>query len=428
MNYPKLTRNPFILFSPFLALFFIITFLLPTNGTSGDENNYIEFAHNLSNGFYSPPPPGINLQNGPGYPLIIAPFLALGIPLMFIAFFNAIIFYLSVVFLFKALMKVTARKIAIAVSLFWGLYYNLYLYIPYVLPEILTVFLVSILIINTMNAFESKKLISKSLILSGIIIGYLALTKPIFGYVMITLLFCFVVLFIINRKSLNYKKSILILIISLVTTAPYLLYTFNLTGKMFYWSTIGGNNLYWMSTPYESENGSWIQYPINDAGRNNRIEGSNKIIENLHQKDFDEINKFQGVEQDDIYREKAINNIKSHPVKFLKNIFSNGTRIILNFPFSYELQRSRTFLRMPHNGIILVFSLFFLIPTVINWKKISFSIRFLLFFTIVYLGGSLFGSAEIRMFAMIVPILLIWVAYIFERSIQLKLDWTKSET
>lgn len=48
---------------------------------TGDEGRHVQFAHNLCQGFYSPTDPWqINLWNGPGYPLVLVPFAALGLP------------------------------------------------------------------------------------------------------------------------------------------------------------------------------------------------------------------------------------------------------------------------------------------------------------------------------------------------------------
>jgi hypothetical protein len=67
--------------------------------------------------------------------------------------------------------------------------------------------------------------------------------------------------------------------------------------------------------------------------------------------------------------------------------------------------------------------LFGLIPTFLNWRKINYAIRFMLFFALLYFGGSILGSAETRMFVVIVPILLIWIAYIIQKSMKIKLKF-----
>ena len=425
MSTIKWTKNPFLLFLPFLFLYICISVIFPTHGTSGDEPNYLIYAGNLLNGFYSPPPPAISLRNGPFYPLLLVPFLALHIPLIFITLLNSFFLYFSIIFLFKSLVKVVQSKAAIWISVFWGLYYHLYLFIPYILPEIFTVFLVSILMLNVLRTFDRSnlKVSFRSAIYAGLIIGMLALTKPIFGYVILFLLVVVSVLILFNRKSPDLKKCILLLGVSILLNVPYLLYTYNLTGKIFYWSSVGGENLYWMSTPYEMEKGDWISYPISEIDHLNKMEGSVEMVEAHHNEDMEVIYQYDGTARDSVYKAMAVRNIKSHPLKFVENCFSNISRMLFNFPYSYQLQNAKNLLRLPHNGIILLFSLFSIVLTLANWRKTSFAIRFLLVFALVYLGGSVFGSAEIRMFAMVVPIFLVWNAYILGRSVKVIFNW-----
>ena len=116
----KLPQNPWLLFLPFLVLYIIFVFIFPTTGHQGDEERYLMFADNLVHGFYSPPAPDINLTNGPGWPIILAPFVALGLPLMCITVMNAFFYYLSAVFLYKALRETVSQKLTLFFSLFWG--------------------------------------------------------------------------------------------------------------------------------------------------------------------------------------------------------------------------------------------------------------------------------------------------------------------
>jgi hypothetical protein len=256
--------------------------------------------------------------------------------------------------------------------------------------------------------------------------GYLVMTKPIFGYVLLILLTGSGLLWIINKKTSNYRKGTIILLIALATTAPYLIYTYNLTGKIFYWSTNGGNNFYWMSTPYDREYGSWYpldNFKIDSIPLSKLIPGGEKSIKLNHQKDFEEIFKYRGVGRDDAYKKIAINNLKSHPLKFVQNSISNIGRIVFNFPYSYKAQTPRTLLRLPFNGFIVVLMLFCMIPTFLNWRKIPFPIRFMLCFAGLYFCGSILGSAESRMFNIIVPILLVWIAFVIQKSVKVKIKF-----
>lgn len=440
----KVTRNPFLLFLPPLMFYIIFIFILSNNALWGDEYIYVGYAKNLLNGFYSEPAPKISLSDGPGYSLFIMPFMALKLPLIVIRLLNALLLYLSVIVLCKVLIKFVPYNMALLFSFFWACYYNFLDFIALICSETLSIFLISILLFLLTKAFAPGMRIknNKYLFFAGFVIGYLVLTKIIFGYVLLCMLIGSGLLVIINRNAINYQKGIIILFVALTTSSPYLLYTYHLTGKIYYLGSSGGNNLYWMSTPYEYEYGSWFPSPniksdsmafekrvksfekgslLNLKNRSSYIPGYEDSLKSHHQKDFEEILKFSEPARDDAYKKIAVANIIAYPVKFIKNCFSNIGRILFNYPYSYTLQKSGTLIRFPLNGIIIVLILFCTIPTIINWKKIIFPLRFMLFFSFIYLGGSIFGSAEFRMFTIIVPVLLFWIAFIIHRCVKINI-------
>lgn len=439
--------NPFLLFLPFLVFYIVLILIYATPDLYGDESRYLLFATNLTNGFFSPPPPFLDLGNGPGYPLIMAPFVALKLPLISVKLLNALFYYISAVLLFKALQTIVPYKFAVTISFVWALYPNTFEQIPYAISEVFASSLIPLFIFCITFAFNnvSKKIVNRYIIAAGLTLGYLALTKPIFGYVILTMIFGTIVLVIINRKSVNYKRILVILLIALGVTTPWLAYTYHMSGRIFYWSSFGGNNLYWMSSPYESEYGDWHSNIFDDINEpaEGLIPGSSKIIQSVHQKDFEKIfdspearklyikngevhgKPYTGLIQDDVLKRIACDNIKSHPFKFIQNCVSNVGRMIFNYPTSYTLQKPSTLKRLPINGILLVLSLFCCIMTVTYWRKVSFSLHFLLFFGLIYFGGSILGSAEPRMFTVIVPILLFWIAYILQRTVKIKSSFTE---
>jgi 4-amino-4-deoxy-L-arabinose transferase-like glycosyltransferase len=406
----------------------------------GDEPRYLFYAKNLTQGYFSPSYPHIDLGNGPGYPIVISPFVALNAPLLFLRLLNPIFYYFSIVFLYKALKNVVSPKFTFVFSLIWALYPNTLEELPRALPEIFATSLISVFIYCIIKGFDKTNTRQiRYLIASGLTFGYLILTKPIFAYVMLFLFFFILILWFFKRRNKDYKNSLVVIIIAFILNIPYLAYTYSLTGKLFYWSSFGGNNLYWMSSPYPEEYGSYYRFPFRAS--DDRIPGSEKIIARHHQKDFEEMLKnpevrkaniingdiqqdlSNGITQDDLLKEMAIENIKAHPFKFMQNCISNAGRMLFNYPAAYVLQKPSTLSRLPINGTLLVFIGFCLIPTLINWKRIFFSIRFLLFFSLLYFGGSLLGSAEPRMFTKIVPILLIWIALILLKAVKVKLKF-----
>lgn len=418
----KFTKNPFLLFSPFLLLFIVMVFKQTNPAMEGDESGYIYFATNLLHGFYSPPSPDINLWWGPGYPILLMPFVAFDLPKITITLLNAIFQYLSIVFLFKALLQFIDFRKALVFSLFWAFCYSSYQYMSIAYTESFTAFLISLLVFAIVNAFRDR--MNRYLILSGFLIGYIALTKVIFGYVFLILLVGSLVLWIINRKAPNFKKSIIIMLIAFITVIPYLSYTYNLTGRLFYWGNSGGMSMYWMSTPFENEYGNWVNETFTVKGLDRDKEGTpSEFLKSNHQKDFDEIMKYKGIQKDDMYKEIAVNNIKTHPTKYIKNIITNISNILFGFPISYTYQIP--LIKVWYFSILYSLMVFCLIPTIINWGKISFSIRFLLVFAFIYLAGTSLVSGGNRQFVIIVPLLLFWIAYIIHNTIDIKFKFQK---
>ena len=68
------------IFLPLLFFYGFIIIAFSPDEFVYDEGRYIKFATYLSEGHYSPRD-RIDLTNGPGYPLLLLPFLALKIPL-----------------------------------------------------------------------------------------------------------------------------------------------------------------------------------------------------------------------------------------------------------------------------------------------------------------------------------------------------------
>jgi hypothetical protein len=438
-------QKPFLLFLPFLILSIVITVVFDNAILSGDERNYLIFARKLQYGYDSIPSPNIFLYLGvgPGYPLVILPFIALHLPMMFISLLNTLFYYFSIIFLYKTLLQLVSPKLAFVVSIFWALCYNLYEYIPLIQPEVISPFLISAFLYFLVKSFNTDlKVNNKFLYTAGITFGFIALTKIIFGYVLLFMLVGNILLWLFNRKVMNYKKGVVILLVAFATTAPYLIFTFQLTGRVFYWGATGGNNMYWMSTPFNGEYGSWFPEPkattdssvyiksitefrqaeyLKILSMDQNIPGTDDYIRYNHENNFIEIDKYSGVEQDDMYKKLAFKNIRDYPFKYVINCISNLGRILFNYPYSYKLQHPGTLLRLPYNGIIVVLLLFSVLPTLFNWKRIPFSIKFSIFIVGLYMAGSITGSAETRMFTVIIPILLLWIAFILQKTV--KIDW-----
>ena len=349
----------------------------------GDEIRHVYLANNLLRGFYSPPSPHVNLSIGPGYPMLITPFLAIHLPYLCIKLLNPLFYYLSTIFLFKSLREMVSFRKTLLVSIFWSCNYPMFSYMFYMLTEIFTILLVTILIFCTIKAFKQEylKRTKKYIWLAGIVMGYIALTKVIFGYVILSMLIGSGMLWLIKKGMENYRKGLMVAAIALGATVPYLVYTYHLTGRVFYWGTLAGNNMYWMRSPSTNEYGNWVPDVAKDtlAQKNNPLIGIKRIFvpgaeDSLrlhHQVDFNETYKYDGVELDDAFKKLAYRNFKSHPIKYLQKCVSNVGRMLFGSPNSYMIQKPGDLVRLLPNGIIAVLSLFCLLPTLKNWRKID---------------------------------------------------------
>ncbi len=418
--------NPFLVFSPFLLLFIFIVIKFNSNHWGGDEARYYGFAKNILMGFYSPPAPNINLWNGPGYPLFLVPFVWLEIPLIIIKITNAVLQYLSIVLLFLAIKKYISRQIALVFSLFWASYYISYQELFLIMTEPLTSFLSALIVyLIACNAkCDSSKL--RYTLSLGFIIGFLTLTKIIFGYVLLSLIIIYSIINLIYRKKIKSNTSILIVLVALLVNVPYLLYTHNLTGKFFYWGNSGGNSLYWMSTPIEGEFGEWNNptFTIN-CGHDLNIPCNTHQFSVHHKEEIDRITSLPIIEQDDAYKKIAINNIINNPIKYVRNIISNVSRLLFGIPNSYFYQREQTIWRIIPNSIILTFFILSLIITLVNYRFIPSEIYLVVGITMFYLLFSSLVSAYPRQFYVVVPLLLFWFAFIFDKIFQFRFKFIK---
>jgi hypothetical protein len=426
--FKKLLRNPYFLFLPFLFLYSYIIVINKWPKLYGDEIRYADFAWHLLHGYYSPPAPHIDLWNGPGYPLVIVPFMALKIHALYITLINGLFQYLAVVFLYKALKLFTNSKVALLFCLPFAIYPNALSLLPILYTEAFTCLLVSSFV-YAVSLFYVKGY-SRYIIASGLILGYLTLTKIIFGYVLIISIFVCIILLLFKNNRGYFAAPLKILLIAFAVTVPYLMYTYHLTGKVFYWGDSGGMSLYWMSSPYENEYGDWKlpdlsnnQYPTLFKSP----EGAAMLRKN-HLTEVSFILRYNEVDRDLLFKQAAIRNIEGHPLKFVVNYYYNCSRMLFNFPYSYAYQNGAIVGNIIRGSLILWLCVIGTIVTWVNWRKIIHPVRFLLMITIIYLLLSGALSAYPRQLDVMMPVLLFWTGILYSNIKKLDLKFTGDES
>jgi hypothetical protein len=366
-----------------------------------DGARYLWFAENLTDGFYSPAGQ-INLWSGPGYPLMLSPVVSLGLPLITARLLNIVFMFGAAVYFFLLLRRYVGIGLATVSAYVLALWPPALKVMPQVMTEPLTVFLICGFSFHLTGMHRSEDRRWLNFVLASVFLGYLALTRVIFGYVIPVALLIAAVLYLIKRSG-SWKRDVLVCCLSLIICIPYLGYTYSLTDRVYYWSTSGGMSLYWMSTPHEGELGDW---------HNMRSALKHPELSKNHVPFFSEIGGLSPVEKDDALKAKAIENIKSRPGKYFRNWIANLGRLAVNLPYSYTDQKLRNLLDIIPSMLLLVFTCLCIRPAYRRRDRIPHELWMLLLVGLVYLGGTSLLSAFQRFQLPLVPTGLLWLSFV----------------
>tara|TARA_B100001093_G_C26815259_1_gene1009398 strand:+ start:937 stop:2187 length:1251 start_codon:yes stop_codon:yes gene_type:complete len=410
-----LNLSDYLKFTPLLLTYFLISLIKFHDILIGDEDDYLRYADNLLKGFYANDNPQHDyLWYGPGYPIFLAIFRFFNCNLLIPKLFNCLFIYFGNVMFFKSLKKIIPEIQAIFLTSAVGLYYPFLAFsIPSLLTEALSYFLICSLILNfSLFILNNNK---KRMWIAVISLGYLALTKIIFAYVIMMLFIIFIPFLMFKKTYKVFKKYILLLFLSFCLTTPYLVYTHSLTGKLLYFGDSGGMSLYWMSTPYKGEFGDW--HPFTS------LETKPKIYKN-HAMFVNTIKNLHPVEKDIALKKKAIQNIKNNKFKFFKNWQYNLSRLFFNRPYSaYNEPRYSFVIDYLFNGILLFLFIATIFLNFKNIKKISPLFYFLGTFVLVYLGGISLLSCYPRFLHILFPVIIMWTSYTINEFVNLKFKY-----
>jgi hypothetical protein len=287
----------------------------------------------------------------------------------------------------------------------------MYEMLRHLLSECLTWFLISLICYSFAKSLSQKTISWKDVLLAAFSVAYLAMTKVIFGYVIIIMLFVSVFQFLFSSFYAPAKKAALIFLVSFLFCLPWLFYTYSLTGKLLYWSNSGGMSLYTMSTPYNDESGQWYD--------------QKRLVNSPNHAAFmDSVMKLSPVQRDDAFKQTAIKNIKNHPGKYLTNLVSNVGRLLF-FPTDYVSNSIFSYYPFVPNMFVVVFIVIAFIISIIQFKSIPHEIVLLFLFIIIYLVGSTFLSAYRRMFYITIPFWFFFFSYVFNNMVTIRIKQTR---
>ena len=403
-------KKKYLRFLPLLAFYLTIVVLFSSNAFQADEAGYVKYALRFLHGVSPSTPPPV-LWWGPGYPLVLAPFALLNLPWLAAKLLNAFFLFGSVIYLYKTLGLFIDDRYATLFALIWGLYPPIVRQVHMLMTESLTFFLMCGFMYHFCKLHRKPGHIWVQIFTTAAFLGYLAMTKVLFGYVISVGLLVYLV-FYLWRRSESARRTTLVFLIALSLCIPYLLFTFSRTGRIFYWSSAGGSASYWLTTSRSpQELGSW--FGIQKVMTMPQLASYRDLWEST--------SKLPEVAADDLLKQAGLDNIRKNPKTYLVNWVANLGRLFLQYPYSYEYQKLSNLYSMLPNMFILVACVLSIYPAFLGRKAIPHEIYVLLFIFLVAAGGNSLVSALERYFRPLVPILLLWLAYISLRVLKIEL-------
>lgn len=412
---------------PLFIFYFGYTLYYSSGELQGDEPRYFRHATYMLQGAYTDASDP-EFLSGPGYPLLLLPFVAVDAPLTVIHLVNPFLLITAVIFFYKTLSLYVSRKLTLVATILFGLYPFTLQWLSVALSDELAVALSCAFMYFFCRASQEQKIFTKYTLAATLSLGWLILTKVIFSYVIIVLILASTAFWFFSRDR-KAIYPILIGIGSLLLCVPYLIHTYQLTGKTMYWATAGGQQLYFHASPFENEFGDWQadrkiftpnsvpledQFDLEQLSRNHI--GFYKTLP-YHSADSATVT----LERDELFKAKAMEFIKAHPEAFVKNSIAGLTRLFFNYPHSYTRQHMGTIKYILVNMFLVVLGLLLIYPTLVARKIVPLEIWALVFILATFLGGHSIANGWVRHLITVTPIIFLYLAFGFGRILEIKI-------
>ena len=146
-----------IKFIPLLLIYIVVILIATDNNIYGDGKTYVMYAKNLSHGYYSPLN-NVLLNNGPGYPLVLVPFVLLELPWLFAKLMNGVFLFIAILYFYNTLRLYMQERSAFYFSYLLGIYTPFIRYSYDLLTESLAVLLVCGFIYHYCKLFQESQI------------------------------------------------------------------------------------------------------------------------------------------------------------------------------------------------------------------------------------------------------------------------------
>jgi hypothetical protein len=331
---------------PLLALFVLVCALVqPSPDPVRDEPALLAAASRLLDGHLVPVHPTLDprayLWHGPGLVAVLAPLVALDLPLYAIRFVEPVLLGAAVLLFHRLLRLRLGRRPALLWTYAFGLYVPFYAVLPEIHKEPLSALLVVAAMLAATRALARG---GWAIAAAGLALTALTMVRMEYGWVTIVLLAFALAAWALRRESVRARRCAAVAAIGVVGCAPWLAYTQHLTGKPLYWGSSSGLSLYWMSPTQAGETGSWH-------------EPSSVFTDpalTRFRPFFDHLRRVDPIASDDELRARATANIRAHPAAYARNVAANAARLFFSAPMRPGLSATRVGINVLFNGLLLI--------------------------------------------------------------------------
>lgn len=332
-----LLGSPVVRLLPLLGVFLLVSFLTDPGRANGDEGPILDAAHRLLHGHYAVVGTMDStkfLWHGPGLPALLAPLVALGVPLAELRLTSPLLMFAAALLFYRFLRLRLSRRGALIGAYALGLYGPGYYVLGTVAKDPLALLCAIAALDGTTRYLMHGR--SRHAVLAGLSMGVLVMTRLEYGWVIAACLISGLVWWSVARlrhkaaapgTATAARRWTVVCAVGMLACVPWLTYTYELTHHLFYWGNSGGISLYWMSSPSASQLGEW--HATHTVNTDPALAAYRPF--------FHYVSSLGPLRADLELQHVALVQALGHPAKYLLNLLANVGRMFLGFPFSFKL-------------------------------------------------------------------------------------------
>jgi 4-amino-4-deoxy-L-arabinose transferase-like glycosyltransferase len=259
------------------------------------------------------------LWHGPGLVAVLAPLVALDLPLTAIRFVEPVLLGFAALLFHRLLRLRLPARPALIWTYAFGIYGPFLAVVPQVHKEPLAVLLVVAGMFALTRALETGRWLF--IAGAGLALAALTMVRLEYGWVAVALLAVAIVTSAVRRR-IETRRLVAMAAVAVGGCVPWLAYTYHLTDEPLYWGTSAGLSLFWMSPTVAGETGQW--HEPRDVFRDPALAAYRPL--------FRRVEASHPVAGDRLLREEAMTNIRARPAEYGRNLIANAGRLFFAAP------------------------------------------------------------------------------------------------